>query len=65
MSLPLPFSDRKRIRAQVIKRYLERAGIRGCVCFSCGNGSAYRGRNLHSGHRPLWKPVARPLVGAS
>lgn len=29
----------KRIRAQVVKEYMERNGIRHAVCFSCGNAS--------------------------
>jgi hypothetical protein len=31
---------RKQIRAAVIAQYIERAGYRGAVCFSCGHASA-------------------------
>jgi hypothetical protein len=37
-SLVLP--ERKAIRAQVVASYVGAAGLRGVVCFSCGNASA-------------------------
>lgn len=39
MSHWLPISDRKEIRARLIDRYVKAAGLRGVVCFSCGNAS--------------------------
>lgn len=35
----LIFAERKKIRAKVIKRYIEEAEYKGVVCFSCGNAS--------------------------
>lgn len=32
--------QRKQIRAAVIAQYVQAAGLRGCVCFSCGHASA-------------------------
>ena len=36
----LEFLERKKIRADVIATYIKNTGIRGVVCFSCGNASA-------------------------
>jgi hypothetical protein len=30
---------RKELRAKVIKKYVDNAGLPGCVCFSCGNAT--------------------------
>lgn len=35
----LHFEERKRVRAPVVREWLERTGQPGCVCFSCGNAS--------------------------
>lgn len=35
------YRTEKRIRAQVVRAYMERCGIAYAVCFSCGNASRY------------------------